>query len=78
VDGESFAAVTNVGVRPTIDDGEAVTVEGFLLDFQGSLYGKTVRLDFFHHLRPERKFDSLDALRAQVMADADRVRGYFS
>jgi riboflavin kinase/FMN adenylyltransferase len=78
VDGEGFAAVTNVGVRPTIDDGEAVTVEGFLLNFQGSLYGKTVRLDFFHHLRPERKFDSLDALRAQVMADADRVRGYFS
>jgi riboflavin kinase/FMN adenylyltransferase len=78
VDGEGFSAVTNVGVRPTLNDGDAVTVEAFLLDFQGSLYGKTVRLDFFRHLRPERKFETLDALRAQVMADADSVGRYFN
>lgn len=77
VDGEVFSAVTNVGVRPTVDDGGAVTVEGFLLDFQGSLYEKTVRIEFFRHIRPEQKFETLDALRAQVMQDKETVRSYF-
>lgn len=78
VDGESFAAATNVGVRPTVDDDGAVTVEGTLLDFNGSLYGKTVRMDFYKRLRPEQKFESLDALRTQVMCDIEAVRNYFA
>lgn len=78
VDGESFAAATNVGVRPTVDDDGAVTVEGTLLDFNGSLYGKTVRMDFYKRLRPEQKFESLDALRTQVMCDIETVRNYFA
>lgn len=77
VDGEVFSAVTNVGVRPTVDDGGTVTVEGFLLDFNGSLYEKTVRIEFFRHIRPEQKFETLEALRAQVMQDAETVRSYF-
>lgn len=77
VDGEVFSAVTNVGVRPTVDDSGAVTVEAFLLDFNGSLYEKTVRIEFFRHVRPEQKFDDLDTLRAQVMRDAETVRNYF-
>lgn len=44
--GESRPAVTNIGVRPTVDDGDRVTVEGFILDFQGDLYGQTVRMEF--------------------------------
>lgn len=77
VDGKVFPAVTNVGIRPTIDDGKAITVEGFLLNFNGSLYEKTVRIEFFRHIRPEQKFESLDALRAQVMRDAETVQNYF-
>lgn len=77
VDGESYAAATNVGVRPTVDSNGAVTVEGTLLDFSGSLYEKTVRMEFCKHLRPEQKFDSTDALCAQVMRDIDAVRRYF-
>ena len=77
VDGEVFSAVTNVGVRPTVDDSGAVTVEAFLLDFNGSLYEKTVRIEFFRHVRPEQKFDDLDTLRTQVMQDAETVRNYF-
>lgn len=72
-----FSAVTNVGVRPTVDDSGAVTVEAFLLDFNGSLYEKTVRIEFFRHVRPEQKFDDLDTLRTQVMRDAETVRNYF-
>lgn len=77
VDGAVFPAVTNVGVRPTVDDNGTVTVEAFLLDFNGSLYGKTVRVEFFRHVRPEQKFDDLDTLRTQVMRDAETVRNYF-
>jgi len=73
-----YMAVTNVGVRPTVRDGDRVTVEGFLLDFSGDLYGRTIRMEFFHYLRPERKFESLDALRAEVMKNADQTREYFA
>ena len=75
--GTSFPAVTNVGTRPTVNSGTDVTVEACLLDFQGDLYGQTLRLEFYRHLRDEIRFDSLDALRAQIAADAETTRRYF-
>lgn len=78
VDGESYAAATNVGVRPTVDENGSVTVEGTLLDFNGTLYEKTVRMDFYKHLRPEQKFDDHDALRTQIARDTNDVRTYFA
>ena len=77
-DGTCYAAVTNVGVRPTVHNGTDVTVEACLLDFQGDLYGRTLRLEFYEHLRQEVRFDSLDALRAQIQSDADATRAYFA
>lgn len=77
VDGAPHMAVTNVGSRPTVDDGDALTVEGFLLDFEGDLYDKTVRVEFYKFLRPEEKFPSLDALRAEIMRNVDQTRTYF-
>ena len=63
VDGESHMAVTNVGVRPTVSDNDGrVTVEGFILDFSGDLYGKELRMEFYSYLRGEKKFPSLQAL----------------
>lgn len=76
-DGTSYAAVTNVGTRPTVNSGSDITVEACLLDFEGDLYGKTLRVEFFQHLRDEIRFDSLDALKAQIAADADTTRAYF-
>ena len=76
-DGTSYAAVTNVGTRPTVNNGSDITVEACLLDFEGDLYGKTLRVEFFQHLRDEIRFDSLDALKAQIAADADTTRAYF-
>lgn len=70
-------AVANIGVRPTVDDGQSVTVEAFLLDYDGDLYGRTVRLELYHRLRPERRFDSLEELRAAVMENARQTRAYF-
>ena len=78
VDEKAYIAATNVGIRPTVGDNRPVTVEGSLLDFSGDLYGKTVRMEFFQLIRPEQKFDSLDALRAQIAQDVQSVRGYFN
>ena len=77
-DGSSYAAVTNIGVRPTVDDGDHLTVEGFLLDFSGDLYGKSLRMEFYSYLRGERKFPSLEALTAEVMHNAEQTREYFA
>lgn len=71
-------AVTNIGVRPTVEQTDRVTVEGFILDFSGDLYGKTIRMEFFRHLRGERRFASVEALTAEVMRNAEQTRQYFA
>lgn len=76
-DGTSRPAVTNIGTRPTVDDGDRITVEGFILDFNGDLYGQTVRMEFYQYLREERRFPSLEALTAEVMRNAEQTRSYF-
>ncbi len=77
VDGVCHIAVTNVGVRPTVECTNEVNVEAFILDFSGNLYGKTLKLEFFRHLRGERRFPSVEALTAEVMRNADQTREYF-
>ncbi len=68
VDGKTYTAVTNVGVRPTVS-GEGVTVESHLLDFSGDLYGKTAEVFFYDFIRPEQKFSDLVQLQAQIETD---------
>jgi riboflavin kinase/FMN adenylyltransferase len=74
---QKFMAVTNIGVRPTFD-GQDVTVEAYLLDFKGSIYGQQLTLTFERRLRPEQKFSGIDALVAQIRADAEAARVYLS
>ena len=76
VDGESFAAVTNVGTRPTVS-GVGVTVEPWLLNYEGDLYGREITLEFCRFLRPETKFGSLEELKNQIHRDAQTTREYF-
>ncbi len=66
-------AVTNVGTRPTFD-GQGVTVEVHLLDEQRDLYGRRLEVSFLAHLRGERRFDGLDALREQIARDVRSAR----
>lgn len=73
-DGRAFGGVTNVGVRPTVNNGQDVTVEPWILDFDGDLYGQAIRVEFYRRLRDERKFDSLAALRSQIETDAVKTR----
>ena len=72
VDGKEYAAITNIGTRPTVN-GEGVTVEAHLLDFDGDLYGKAMTVIFLEFLRPEQKFDSMAALKSQIEADIAQV-----
>ena len=78
VNGQWYAGATGFGTRPTVNNGADVTVEACLLDFQGDLYGRRLRLEFFDHIRDEVRFDSLDALRAQIQSDAEATRAYFA
>lgn len=68
-------AVINIGRRPTLDNGDDISIEAHLLDFRGDLYGQTLRLEFLRRLRPERKFSSLDELKAQIQKDIDNAKG---
>lgn len=73
VEGKTYSAVTNIGVRPTVH-GTGITVEPWILDYTGDLYDRTISLHLTHFLRPERKFDSLEALKAEIERNAEQTR----
>ena len=73
VDGISYGAVTNVGTRPTVA-GVGVTVESWLLDYSGDLYGRDITLEFIRFIRPEIRFPSLGELQMAVRADAEKTK----
>jgi len=75
VGGEIYRAVTNIGVRPTVN-GEFLNSETHLIDFDGDLYGKNIKVNFYVKLRDEIKFDSLDDLKTQIRKDIEFARGY--
>lgn len=77
VDGVRHPAVTNVGVRPTVDTDGGVTVESHLLEPVGELYGAECQVEFLKMLRPEKRFENLDELRVQIARDAAAAREYF-
>lgn len=75
-DGRTYGGITNIGCKPTV--GESfIGVETYLFDCDEDLYGKKCRVDFKKFLRPEKKFPSLEALKARLLADAENGRAYF-
>lgn len=74
---DSYSAVTNVGTRPTVN-GVGITVEPWLLDFSGDLYGQQMVLEFYKFVRPEQRFDSLESLQAEIRRNAKQTRTYFA
>ena len=74
VAGRQYDAVTNVGVRPTVDEHGGVTVESHLLDVNEQLYGRECRVEFVKLLRREQKFADLSALQAQIAKDVADAR----
>jgi riboflavin kinase / FMN adenylyltransferase len=67
-------AAVNVGIRPTFESGRGLLVEAFLIDFDGDLYGKTLRIAFIARLRGERRFPGVEELIAQMHLDTDEAR----
>lgn len=72
----SAAGVANVGVRPTVNDGMLANLEVHLFDFDGDLYGERLSVEFMTKLRDEKKFESLDALKAAIAADQQAARAW--
>ena len=71
-------SLTNIGTRPTFEkDSLQSSVETYVMDWTGDLYGDVVRVRFLHRLRDERRFDSLDELKRQITLDRDRAASYF-
>lgn len=77
IDGRRCPAVTNVGIRPTVAN-IGITVEPWILDYDGDLYGRELTLEFYEFIRPERQFESLEALQTEIRKNAGQTRAYFS
>lgn len=75
-DGQSRTGVCNIGTCPTVG-GHRQTVETWLSDFDGDLYGKELTVEFYRYLRPERKFPSLEALKEEIFRNRREATAYF-
>jgi len=71
-------SITNIGTRPTFETAGEPSIETYVMDWHGDLYGDVVRVRFLHRLRAERKFASLDDLKRQITYDAERAAQYFA
>lgn len=77
IDGQWRRSVTNIGTRPTFENGSASSVETYVMNWSGDLYGDVVRVRFLHRLRAEKKFGSIDELRSQITRDVNRAQRFF-
>jgi len=77
IGGEPVAGVANVGTRPTVD-GTRSLLEVHLFDFSAEIYGHYVHVDFLYRIREERRFESFDALKRQILLDAELAREFFA
>ncbi|MCY3647363.1 MAG: riboflavin biosynthesis protein RibF [Chloroflexi bacterium] len=74
VAGRELRGATNIGRRPTFDEGH-ISIETHLLDFEGDLYGERMEIAIVDRVRPEQTFSGPEELRAQIAADVEHVRG---
>ncbi len=77
IDGLWRKSITNIGVRPTFESDADPSIESYIFDFDGDLYGDVRRVRFLHRIRDERKFNGVDELKAQIEKDTRRARNYF-
>ncbi len=72
-DGNDYRGITNIGIRPTLDDGDRLSIETYIADFDNDIYDKTVKLRLDSFIRPEIKFSSVDDLKNQIRLDMETV-----
>lgn len=73
VEGEEYSAMTNVGVRPSVD-GSKRLLETHLFGFQGLLYGLKLRVELYEKIRDEKRFSSVEELRKQIEQDSNEIK----
>lgn len=78
INDERYPGVTNIGNRPTIKDGDRISVETYLLDFEKEIYGETIKVELLHYQRPEQRFDSVEKLKAAVLKNIEEAKEYFN
>jgi riboflavin kinase/FMN adenylyltransferase len=71
-------SITNIGVRPTFENNAEPSIETYIFDYEGNLYGDVLRVRFLHRLRSEKKFGGIEELKAQITKDTRRALEYFS
>jgi riboflavin kinase/FMN adenylyltransferase len=77
IDGVWRRSITNVGVRPTFEGDKEPSIESYIFDFDGDLYGDVLRVRFLHRIRDERKFNGIDELKNQIAKDSNTALNYF-
>ena len=77
IDGKWRKSITNIGVRPTFESDSEPSIESYIFDFDGDLYGDVLRVRFLYRIRDERKFNGIAELKVQIEADTQRARNYF-
>jgi riboflavin kinase/FMN adenylyltransferase len=77
VEGTWRRSITNIGVRPTFENDAEPSIESYIFDFDGELYGDVLRVRFLHRIRDERKFAGIDELKAQIQKDTAQALNYF-
>lgn len=77
INGKRYKSVTNFGCRPSVNDGSFINCETHIIDFNGDLYGQVVEIEFIKIIRREKKFDSVDALKEQILNDILEAKEYF-
>ncbi len=77
VDGKQYYGVSNVGIRPTVENTQHANCETYILDFTGDLYGKSIQVQFCRFLRPEEKFSDSDTLQKAILHNIAETREYF-
>lgn len=77
IDGAWRRSITNIGIRPTFESDAEPSIETYIFDFEGDLYGDVLRVRFLYRIRDERKFNGIDELKTQIEKDTQRARNYF-
>ena len=72
---QSYKGVMNIGCKPTLDNKER-TIEVFIIDFEGDIYGEAARVSFVARIRDEKKFDSIEELSAQIQRDVEMAKAF--
>ncbi len=78
LDDKKYYGVTNVGIRPTVEDNGRKNIETFIIDYNGDCYGKSVKIEFIERIRDEMKFEDINALKNQINKDIIKVKEIFN